>query len=113
LKVENLQIDKSISKTPVLIPEDATQAAYLIVHFPPQTIAEEALYESRPDIEGNPPPPSTNKPDDPEKVRRELPKPLENALTPPVKARIGQLSRLVFQLSANSNPRILIQLKDC
>ena len=38
----NLQIDKSISKTPVLIAEDATQAAYLIVHFPPQTIAEEA-----------------------------------------------------------------------
>lgn len=108
LQVEgrNLQIDTSIAEAPALIPEDATQVAYLIVHFPPQTIAEETFYESRPDIEGNPPPPSTNKPDDPEKVRRDLPKPPENAVKNPAKARIGQPSRLVFQLPANSNPHI-------
>ncbi|MBD2731844.1 hypothetical protein H6G96_37625 [Nostoc sp. FACHB-892] len=101
----NLQIETSLCETPVLIPEDTTQIAYLIVHFPPQTIAEEAVYESRQDLEINPPPTSTNDPKDPEKLRREIRLP-ENVFDPPVRSRIGQPSRLVFQLPANTNPRI-------
>jgi hypothetical protein len=101
----NLQIETSLRETPVLIPEDTTQTAYLIVHFPPQTIAEEAVYESRQDLEINPPPTFTNNPKDPEKLRREIRVP-ENVFDPPVRSRIGQPSRLVFQLPANTNPRI-------
>ncbi|MCR4396674.1 MAG: hypothetical protein NUW07_08090, partial [Candidatus Saccharicenans sp.] len=57
---------------PHLVRENASQPAYLIVHFPPQSIAEEAFYEASTPAES------------------ETPKP------PPVFSRISGPSRLAF-----------------
>ena len=113
IECRNLQLDKSDRANPVLVPTDAVQPAYLIVHFPPQTIAEEAVYEPRKE-------PGNNLEDDgqrqttetrEERERREagdgLTQSIGSLLTQrPAWARIAQPSRLVFQLPANSNPRI-------
>ncbi|MCU0566563.1 MAG: hypothetical protein MUF49_08195 [Oculatellaceae cyanobacterium Prado106] len=109
IECHNLQLDPGSLSEPVLIPEDATQSAYLVVTFPPQTIAEEALYETLPALEGDAKRQNTETPQ--EKERREKSSggslPLERILrTGSLRARIGQPSRLVFQLPANSNPRI-------
>ena len=59
IECRNLKLDTSDRANPVLVAEDATQVAYLIVQFPPQTIAEEAIFESSP---VNAPPEEQNKP---------------------------------------------------
>jgi hypothetical protein len=112
IECRNLKLDKNDPANPVLVPEDAAQTAYLIAHFPPQTIAEEAVYEPRKELEENPERLKTEK-HPAEQKRREKEK--GNSLTQdietilrvrPARARLGQPTRLVFQLPANSNPRI-------
>ncbi len=100
LKIEcrNLTLDKSDPVNPVLVPEDAAQIAYLIVHFPPQIIAEEAHFETS---ETRPPPEDRSKP------YNQPPEVLSGSGMPGnARARLGQPTRLVFQLPPNSNPRI-------
>jgi hypothetical protein len=103
IECRNLQLNKSDSTTeqrPTLVPTDATQTAYLIVQFPPQTIAEEAIFE--PD-----PPPAQPPQDERNKPYNKTPPgfPLSQMPTK-ARARIGKPSRLVFQLPAHSNPQI-------
>ena len=45
---ENLRLDHREGEPPALVPEDPTKAAFMIVRFPPQTLVEEAVYESSP-----------------------------------------------------------------
>ncbi len=59
---------------PHLVKENSAQPAYLIVHFPPQSIAEEAFYEAATPAESDPIKP------------------------PPVFSRISGPTRLVFQI---------------
>ncbi|HSN76722.1 MAG TPA: hypothetical protein VL334_16745 [Anaerolineae bacterium] len=100
VECRNLQLDRSDRANLVLVPTDATQPAYLIVHFPPQTIAEEAIYEPTP-------PPAQPPPDEQAKPYNNTPPGFPASRMPAqARARIGQPSRLVFQLPANSHPRI-------
>jgi hypothetical protein len=100
---ENLRLDTSNSKTPALVLEDALRPGYLIVTFPPQTVVEEAVYESSPT---QPPTPEANDPynTNPPPV---TPPPYPGATrTYPARARIGGPSRLVFRIPAGSKKRI-------
>lgn len=84
----------------VLSPAEAEKPAYLVITFPPQTIHEQAVFESSPN---NPPPPPTGQ-DDPysdSPVQPPPPPSPPNAppgLPLPAKARLGRPSRLVFRL---------------
>jgi hypothetical protein len=97
LRIEgvNLKLDETQPDKPALVRENLKRPAYLIVTFPPQTIVEEAFYESTPT---NPPPDEKNKPynDTPSGDQFEV----------PVEARIGRPSRLVFRFPTKSNVRI-------
>ena len=109
IECRNLKLDTSDRANPVLIAEDATQVAYLIVQFPPQTIAEEAVYEPRKEAENDLERQKIETSE--ERERREksggLLQTIETLLNQkPARARIAQPSRLVFRLLANSNPRI-------
>jgi hypothetical protein len=115
LRVEcrNLQVDQGDRANPVLAAIDATQNAYFIVHFPPQTIAEEAVYEPRTeagnDLENSLNRKNTETPEEADRRTKSggLTQKIEDLLKQrPARARVGQPSRLVFQLPANSNPRI-------
>lgn len=100
IECRNLQLDRSDRAHPVLLATDATQPAYLIVHFPPQTIAEEAIYEPTP-------PPAQPPADERVKPANATPPGFPASRMPTqARARMGQPSRLVFQLPANSDPRI-------
>lgn len=98
IECRNLTLDKSDPDNPALVPEDAAQIAYLIVHFPPQTIAEEARFETS---ATQPPPEDQAKP-----YNKPSPAFAGSEMPGKARARLGQPSRLVFQLPANSNPRI-------
>ena len=103
IECRNLQLDADSPDGPVLVAEDAAQKAYLIVHFPPQTIAEEAVFESFPMSKA----PPNGTPDEP--VRQNDQTCLVTLKIPEkssAHARLGEPTRLVFQLPANSNPRI-------
>jgi hypothetical protein len=100
IEFRNLALDTSIPGHPVLVPEDAAQVAYLIVQFPPQTIAEEALYASQP---GGAQPP----PDERSKPANQPPGATAGSQMPGrARSRMAQPSRLVFKIPANSNPSI-------
>jgi hypothetical protein len=90
----NLRLDQTDPKQPALVVDDPAQAALLVVTFPPQTIFEEAFFDSSnppPQTpEQNPAPAPAHKPVDPSKV----PKPPANAGS--VRFRLGGPSRLVF-----------------
>jgi hypothetical protein len=104
----NLRLDKKSKDGPALVLEDAQQAAYLIVHFPPQTIAEEAAYKPRDSLDDNKERIKTET--DEETRRREVKvalQEIDSILSKgPARARLGQPTRLVFQLPAKSNTRI-------
>jgi hypothetical protein len=105
----NLRLDKKSKDGPALVLEDAQQAAYLIVHFPPQTIAEEAAYKPRAALDDNQDRIDTETEE--EKRRREeneaVAQEIDNILNKgPARARLGQPTRLVFQLPPYSNARI-------
>ncbi len=100
IECRNLQLDKGDRPNPILVATDTTQAAYLIVQFPPQTIVEEAIFEPEP-------PPVQPPPNEISKPYNTSPPGFPGSQMPTrARARIGQPSRLVFQLPANSNPRI-------
>ncbi len=93
---ENLRLDAEDRSAPVLVLEDRSQPGYLIVTFPPQTVAEEAFYEAS---STKPPPKEQNKPYNSNPPPEGLP-------SAPVTARIGGPSRLVFRIPAGSDTRI-------
>lgn len=77
------------TRKPVLGIDDPAKPAYLVVNFPPQTVTEQAVYESSPT---NPPPPPAGESD-----------PYNNPGIPaappiPAQARIGGPTRLVFRI---------------
>ena len=61
LRIEtvNLKLDTDDPAHPAVIADDAEQPSYLIVNFPPQTIVEEAFYQSS---AVKPPPADASKP---------------------------------------------------
>ncbi len=96
VEAENLRLDSSNREDPVLIFENPEQPAYLIFTFPPQTITEQAFFESSP---SNPPPDEASKPYNTNLPTASIP-------TPPVAARIGRESRLVLRIPPGNNVRI-------
>jgi hypothetical protein len=110
LQVEcrNLQLDTNSPEGAFLVAEDAAQDAYLIVHFPPQTIAEEAAFEPRPPFPNENE--RTKELTEAEKQRGKDPFPaqkMQDILSgDTARARLSQPTRLVFRLPANSNPHI-------
>nr|HMN59620.1 hypothetical protein [Anaerolinea sp.] len=56
---DNLRLDSSDPKSPALVLDDTQKPGYLIVTFPPQTVVEEAVFESSPT---NPPPDESSLP---------------------------------------------------
>ena len=98
---ENLRLDTSAADAPALVLDDASKPGYLIVTFPPQTVVEEAVYESSPTpplesptsaLESPPPPPEKDHP-----LNAKHPAPAEPS-RPSVRSRIGGSSRLVFRI---------------
>ncbi|HOW84849.1 MAG TPA: hypothetical protein P5119_05795 [Candidatus Aminicenantes bacterium] len=65
---------------PRLVRRNASAPAYIIVHFPPQHIAEQAFFETTPEFNADPKEPTT----------------AETPAPPPVQARISGPSRLAF-----------------
>jgi hypothetical protein len=107
IEAQNLKLDTSDPKKPALVIDDQSSPAFLIVTFPPQSIAERAYFEvgnitaqptfNQPPPGAPPPPPleNTNDPLDPD------------GQTP---ARMAGPSRLVFQIP-KSITKIPYQLK--
>ncbi|WGZ94755.1 MAG: hypothetical protein QJT81_01815 [Candidatus Thiothrix putei] len=107
IECRNLQLDKRDRADPVLVATDAGQVAYLIVHFPPQSLAEEAVYEANNSLENDAKRQATETEE--ERKRREAGGQNVGSWLGerrPAKARLSQPSRLVFQLPADSHPRI-------
>lgn len=96
IETENLRLDSTDKNAPALVLENANQPGYLIVTFPPQTVAEEAVFESSPT---NPPPDESTLPYNTNNPTATLP-------PYPAEARIGGPSRLVFRVPAGSTMRI-------
>jgi hypothetical protein len=93
VETQNLILDSSDAKNPVLKVASASSPAYLVFNFPPQSIAEQAFFEEDP---GNPQePPFNNIPP----TSPQLPITSDPLLVPgSVQARMAGPSRLVFQL---------------
>ncbi|MBK8211968.1 MAG: hypothetical protein IPK78_20545 [Rhodospirillales bacterium] len=92
---ENLKLDAADPAAPALVPDDVTLPSYLIVHFPPQTIVEEAFYQTQPTT--NPlvtPPGEASKPFNKKPTSANL----ETPGAAGARARIGGPSRLVFRV---------------
>lgn len=96
VELRNLRLDKANPKRPLLTVDKAADPAYLIVHFPPQSIVEQAFFETSQiaSPQYNQPPPQ---PPDPN---------TSDTLLPPgkVAARMTGPSRLVFQFPKNFKP---------
>jgi hypothetical protein len=93
---DNLELDTTHPEDPALVPQDPKKPAYLIINFPPQTIVEQAFFESSPT---QPPPQKT--PDLYNTVH-----PPDSSPVVPVQARIGGPTRLVFRIPPAANTRI-------
>jgi hypothetical protein len=87
--------------SPPRLRKTATGAAYLVVHFPPQAITEQAFFETKPKGTTNPPPPPGVPPDDDGGS--------ETLTGPPVRARISGESRLVFSVPDGFNVEYTLQ----
>lgn len=94
IEIRNLEI---VPGSPPRLRKQGTGAAHLILHFPPQSFAEETFFEVRP--------PALQKPEDvggahPHPDAKDKPEPSgggsEPLRKPPVRARIADESRLVF-----------------
>jgi hypothetical protein len=96
IEADNLRLDTSQKQDPALVLDDPDQPGYLIVTFPPQTVAEQAVYESSPSEASNP---ESGKP-----YNNDHPAPAPPTL--PMQARVGGSSRLVFRIQPGSNVRI-------
>lgn len=87
LELENLVVRPG--NPPMLQRGAGSGSALLIVHFPPQSIAEESFFETRPPGTSNPPPPKPGTPQEAEPAG-------SDPLVRPARARIAGESRLVF-----------------
>src|SRR5512133_2697981 len=96
LEGENLRLDTSKPKDPALVLDDPKKPGYLVVTFPPQTVVEQAFFESSPT---RPVPSEAGNAYNAQHPPAALP-----AL--PVQARIGGSSRLVFRIPAGSPTRV-------
>ena len=68
IELRNFRLDNSNPKKPVLRIDKAADPAYVIVHFPPQSIVEQAFFETSDIAPPNynvPPPPAPAPPPDP------------------------------------------------
>ncbi|WP_428669757.1 hypothetical protein [Reyranella sp.] len=89
MEARNLRIDRSPGRSPELVVENASQPAFLIVHFQPQAIAEGGYYEA-----------TILKSDVPDDAEPQPPPITIGAVDPPgqTPVRIGGSSRLVFKV---------------
>lgn len=97
---ENLRLDPDAPDGPALVLDDPGKPGYLIVAFPPQTVVEEAVFESSQTLPPPLPPPPTKESG---KLHEHPP---EKQPTLPVRSRIGGVSRLVFRIPAGSQQSI-------
>jgi len=95
IETDNLRLDISRHNDPALILDNPNKPGYLIVHFPPQTVVEQAVYESSPSIKTG---------DEGKPYNTEVPPETPPSL--PAQARIGGPSRLVFRIPEDSDQRI-------
>jgi hypothetical protein len=100
IELRNFSLDKSDPRKPLLRIDKAADPAYLILHFPPQSIVERAFFETSaiaPPSYNVPPPPAPAPPPDPG---------ASDPLLPPgqVPARMTTPSRLVFQAPKDMKP---------
>jgi len=96
----NLRLDTSDPALPVLVVELPDAPAFIVCTFAPQTLAEQAFFESSPTPPptGEPPPdrrPTTPDGDDPPPVPGV-----------PIRTRIGGTTRLVFRVASDASTRI-------
>jgi len=94
IETRNLKVvhipDKKRGQIPVL-QKEGKDPAYIILHFPPQSFAEETFFET------NPPSSNYNKPElQGKQVHKSDPVGNQDLTLPPVRARIARESRLVF-----------------
>jgi hypothetical protein len=98
LRIEgrNLRVDRRDDAGPALVVDDLAPPAHLLIHFPPQAIAETAFYEAeileKPDV----PPPPLGPPTQPPQTIDSIP---PNGSVP---ARIAQASRLAFTVPSGT-----------
>lgn len=100
IELRNFRLDKSDPKNPLLRIEKPNDPAYVIVHFQPQSIVEQAFFETSaiaPPPYNVPPPPAHAPPPDPG---------ASDALLPPgqVQARMTGASRVVFHAPKDMQP---------
>ena len=93
---ENLRLDASDPQSPGLVLDNPQKPGYLIVTFPPQTVIEEAVFESS----------STAPPPDESSLPYNSSPPPAAPPPYPARARIGGPSRLVFRIPAGADTRI-------
>jgi hypothetical protein len=101
IEAVNLRLDTD-AEEPALVVDDPATPARLIVVFPPQTIAETAYFESS-IVPGEEPDPTPENPPQPDPAKRELDPP--GSIGPPGRdsvARLGDSSRLVFDVPAGT-----------
>lgn len=94
----NLRLDTADATAPVLVVDDPQQPAYLVVEFPPQSIAEGAYYEAAVVAADNAPPPGRQDPD------RPTTPPTSDQLmdTPVLPGHLGEGQRTVAQIAGPS-----------
>jgi len=102
---ENLRLERDEGELPALVLDDPSKPGYLIVRFAPQTIIEEAVYESSttPELVEPPSPPPAPPP---RPSYADKPPSLADIPKPTTRYRAGQPSRLVFRVEAGSALRI-------
>ena len=98
---KNLRLDGQGAEGPALVLDDTAQPGYLLVTFPPQTIVEEAVYQS------SPTPPLSEE----ASKNYNMQHPVPADLPTPARSRIGRSSRLVFRIPAGSPLRIPFSIK--
>ena len=100
IELRNLAITPGKEGKPPTLSKSGSEAARLILHFPPQAITEETFFEAAPPDIANPDDIPGEKPPHPEK--QDKPEPAgggsEALRKPPVRARTADESRLVFKV---------------
>ena len=96
LEFINLALDTG---APGLLRDNALRPSYIVVHLPPQNIAEQAFFETAKDSNYPVKPPDPDAPAIPGN-----PEPKDDPYGPPVKARIAGPSRLVFRVPDKIDP---------
>jgi hypothetical protein len=93
----NLRLQAQTGKPAVLVRIDATKPAYVIVEFPPQHVAEEALFEADASYPVSRPPLPPDAPPDPD-AGKQAASDTDRFNGPPLKARLAGTSRLSFRV---------------